>query len=73
MHRCDMGAHTDKVAAGVDVHDAVEIVDIDVSDGGMGTVIDLRGDMNEYWHLQIEQEFQANSDRILLTPAALTA
>ena len=38
--------YVDKVAAGVDVLDAVEIGNIDVSDGAVGAMVDLYEEMS---------------------------
>lgn len=46
MYRCDLRVHVDKVATGADVLDAVEIGNIDVSDGGMDAIIDLREEIS---------------------------
>jgi hypothetical protein len=41
-HRCYLCTHAEHVATGIDVHDAVKVLNVSLSEGCMHAVVDLR-------------------------------
>lgn len=69
-HRRHLCPHADQVAAGIDVHDAIEVVDVRLSDGCVDAVVNLCGGTEGRIRFA---RVRPKMREISLTPAEFTA